>query len=362
MTEKLRANVCVLSCLVAAACTAAPSDLIASPYELQFIPITDDITLAYRPDVPRFPVVGNAVIVPVDGGVVLVDGGGSAAVVDQILAFLNANELGPIKYLVLSHWHSDHSVSLDRYLEVYPEAQLVSHPWTKDRIVERLVDRVSGLAEKFEQEANVARKELATGLADKDGQPLSEMQRRRTEELLADFSTIHAQKVIASATVPGLTTTGMTLPEVGRRIELQTLGCGNTPGDLVVWLPAEKVLIGGDILTWPVPFGFPPCPTEVITTTERLLSFDFDYLVLGHGGVQLDRTYGDKVLSLQRHAVAEIYRLYGEGFRAKEIASRLDLSPYDLAITHGEPDLEYFFDIWYRQQIVERTVREIEAK
>ena len=83
---------------------------------------------------------------------------------------------------------------------------------------------------------------------------------------------------------------------------------------------------------------------------------------MGHGVVQRDRAYGDAVLALQRHAASEIYRLYGEGLRGDELAARLSLAPYDVAITHGEPDLEYFFDIWYRQPIVGRTVREIEAE
>lgn len=333
-----------------------------SPYEIRFETVTEDITLAYRPGVPRYPVVGNGVIVPIDGGVVLVDGGGSAAVTDQILAHIETHDLGPIKYVILSHWHSDHSVNIGNYVAKYPDAIIISHPWTKTRIEERLMDSVGGMADALVENTNNAREELRTGHVKNNTKPLSAMQRKRAEELVADFPTILAQKKLASATVPEIATRGMVLPVESRRIELIDLGCGNTPGDLVIWLPREKVLIGGDILTWPVPFGFPPCPSRTISTTERLLSFDFDFLILGHGPVQLDRSYGNKVLALQRHAVAEIYRLHGEGLGVDGISAELRLQPYDREITQGDTALEYFFNIWYRQQIVEWTIREIESK
>ena len=43
-----------------------------------------------------------------------------------------------------------------------------------------------------------------------------------------------------------------------------------------------------------------------------------------------------------------------EGLSSEEIAIRLDLSPYDHEITRGDPALEYFFDLWYRQPITGR--------
>lgn len=357
----MRSSILITVLMSTSACSTTPARP-ASPFELRFEPITACITLAYRPDVPRFPVIGNAVIVPIDDGVVLIDGGGAAAVADQILAYLRRNDLGPVRYVVLSHWHSDHSVSIDRYQKVHTEARIISHPWTHGRIATRLVERVSGFAANLAQQAETAQQELASGLSSDDRRPLSAMQRMRHEQLLADYPEIHEQYLMASAGIPDSSTEGMTLPVEGRRIELHSLGCGNTPGDLVVWLPDDKVLIGGDILTLPVPFGFPPCPSEVITATERLLSFDFDHLVPGHGPVQRDRIYATKVLALQRHAVAEIRRLHAQGLSIDEISARLDLSPHDRAITRGDPSTEHFFDIWYRQPIVERTVRELEAR
>jgi glyoxylase-like metal-dependent hydrolase (beta-lactamase superfamily II) len=207
------------------------------------------------------------------------------------------------------------------------------------------------------------RDELATGVDADTGRPLAAPAREYAEQVLRDYPVLEPQYALASAAAPHITTDGgMTLPMKGRLIEIHHLGRGNTPGDLVVYLPAEKVLIAGDIVTHPVPFGYPSFPSEVVGVTEALLGFEFDYLVLGHGPVQRDRGYAEKVLALQRHAVAEIRRLHDAGLDEAEIRARLDLSPFDEAITSGDPRVAYFFDRWYRQPIVGRVLRELGSR
>jgi glyoxylase-like metal-dependent hydrolase (beta-lactamase superfamily II) len=55
-------------------------------------------------------------------------------------------------------------------------------------------------------------------------------------------------------TIPGLThpthtfTEAMTLQVGGRKVELRFLGRGHTSGDLVVWLPEERILFAGDLV------------------------------------------------------------------------------------------------------------------
>jgi glyoxylase-like metal-dependent hydrolase (beta-lactamase superfamily II) len=55
-------------------------------------------------------------------------------------------------------------------------------------------------------------------------------------------------------TIPGLThpthtfTEAMTLEVGGRQVELRFLGRGHTSGDLVVWLPEERILFAGDLV------------------------------------------------------------------------------------------------------------------
>jgi glyoxylase-like metal-dependent hydrolase (beta-lactamase superfamily II) len=71
-----------------------------------------------------------------------------------------------------------------------------------------------------------------------------------------------------------------------RRVEVRFLGKGHTSGDLVVWLPAEKILATGDLLMWPVQFiGSTSYPREFAQTEESVRALKASIVVPGHGKV-----------------------------------------------------------------------------
>jgi hypothetical protein len=59
-----------------------------------------------------------------------------------------------------------------------------------------------------------------------------------------------------------------------REVELRFLGRGNTGGDVVAYLPAEKILIAGDLLDHPVPYAFGGYPHEWIRTLQAMALLD----------------------------------------------------------------------------------------
>ena len=75
----------------------------------------------------------------------------------------------------------------------------------------------------------------------------------------------------------------LTLFRGGREIRLLYLGRGHTGGDVVVFLPKERVVITGDLLVEGTSYlgdGFVP---DWIQTLERLRALDFDTTLPGHG-------------------------------------------------------------------------------
>ena len=68
-------------------------------------------------------------------------------------------------------------------------------------------------------------------------------------------------------------------------MQLRFLGRGNTGGDVVAYLPAEKILIAGDLLDHPVPYAFGGYPHEWIRTLQAMALLDFATVVPGHGRV-----------------------------------------------------------------------------
>jgi glyoxylase-like metal-dependent hydrolase (beta-lactamase superfamily II) len=74
-----------------------------------------------------------------------------------------------------------------------------------------------------------------------------------------------------------------------RRIVLMFLGRGHTSGDVVVYLPKERVVATGDLLHGWMPYMADSFPPEWVTTLDALDKLEFDHIIGGHGGV-LPRT------------------------------------------------------------------------
>jgi glyoxylase-like metal-dependent hydrolase (beta-lactamase superfamily II) len=59
--------------------------------------------------------------------------------------------------------------------------------------------------------------------------------------------------------VPSLTIADSLVLHRGERsIEVRYLGNGHTTGDLVVYLPRERIVATGDLVIDPIPYGFSP--------------------------------------------------------------------------------------------------------
>jgi glyoxylase-like metal-dependent hydrolase (beta-lactamase superfamily II) len=98
-------------------------------------------------------------------------------------------------------------------------------------------------------------------------------------------------------TIPGLThptdtfEEGMTLDLGSRQVELRYLGRGHTSGDLVVWLPEERICFAGDLVeAQAAPYmGDAHIADWSSTTLDRVAALGARQLVGGRGPVVRDR-------------------------------------------------------------------------
>jgi cyclase len=67
----------------------------------------------------------------------------------------------------------------------------------------------------------------------------------------------------------------------------------HTSGDIVVYLPNERLVVSGDLVIWPVPYAGSPQshPAEWSTTLEKLLALNPAIIAPGHGPVLHDEVY-----------------------------------------------------------------------
>jgi len=151
----------------------------------------------------------NAGFVVTDSGVVVIDAMASPGQAKQLLQAIRSVTRQPVKWLILTHHHPDHHFGAVVFRRL--GAKIVAHP---DRRV---------LASEGGEDALVADWVRVVGL--------------------------DAMRGFEFADTPDRAVTGRdTLRLGGRTLVIQHPGPAHSPGDLIVWLPRERVLFAGDLL------------------------------------------------------------------------------------------------------------------
>ncbi len=104
-------------------------------------------------------------------------------------------------------------------------------------------------------------------------------------------------------TIPGLTrptdtfADAMTLDLGNRRVELRHLGRGHTSGDIVIWLPDERILFAGDLVeAQAAPYMGDSYPGEWSSTTlDAVAALGAEQLVGGRGPVVRGEAVGTAI-------------------------------------------------------------------
>jgi glyoxylase-like metal-dependent hydrolase (beta-lactamase superfamily II) len=164
----------------------------------------------------------------------------------------------------------------------------------------------------------------------------------RGTEMLAQYSRFVGAEAAkgAKVTLPTLTVTEeMTLPIADRTIVLRYLGIGHTVGDLIVWLPRERVVFTGDLVyVNRLPWLGEGESREWLKTLGRLKALPFERVVPGHGPVGDRKSVErfERYLSALRRAVVEAF-LRGQSL--EETKKRVTLPAYknDLKYTEWLP-------------------------
>ena len=130
-------------------------------------------------------------------------------------------------------------------------------------------------------------------------------------------------------TPPNMTlTTKMTLYRGTREIQIRFLGRGHTAGDVVVFLPNEKVVMTGDFLTSGLSNMSDSYPQEWAASLDELKKLDFDTVLPGHGDAFTDKSKIDYFQAYLRDVWSEVSRLKEQGVSAEEAARRADLTKH----------------------------------
>ena len=136
----------------------------------------------------------------------------------------------------------------------------------------------------------------------------------------------------------------------GREIHVQFLGRAHTGGDLVVYLPSEKIMFMSEAYLHRVfPAMRSAYPSEWVEMIEAAQAMDVDTYVPGHGFVDHPSVLQEELEVFQgaiRAVIAEAHRWHEEGFDLQDAiagATFGDLETWSLRESQGDRALQQVF-------------------
>ena len=114
-----------------------------------------------------------------------------------------------------------------------------------------------------------------------------------------------------------------------REIQLFHPGRGHTGGDVLVYLPKERVLFTGDLLYPWAPYLGDAFADEFPDTLEHLKELDIAVIAGGHGPLIKDTSIIDLAQSYLRSYWDQVSKFHSQGLTVAETLEALDLSDYE---------------------------------
>lgn len=247
----------------------------------------------------------NAVIFENAKDLLIVDAHASPSAVFALVAQIRREITAkPVRYVVTTHLHGDHTQGLPAYKSIAPNADFLSSVKSRDLLVElgpaRLkaaVDAVPRSIDGFNQRLSAAK---------------TAEEKAYFQEMIAQSRAFLSEMRDVPLELPNVTFDDhMTLHDKAHDLVLSFRGRGHTAGDIVVFCPQKKVLASGDLLHSFFPVMGDGYPRDWPGTLRSIGELPFETVVGGHGGVQRAPTR----LGQQRAFTEELIALVA---RAKE--------------------------------------------
>ena len=266
-------------------------------------------------------VVGNSAVIVNDDDVILVDDHASPAAEWVLLQELRTITDKPVRTVINTHFHFDHAHGNQVFGR---DVQIIGHEFTREMLlggksaqmplykgyVTRLPAQIQDLRQRWAAETDAARKAAL------------QIQLQSAENNAASQAEL-------KPTPPNVTLRSeLTLYRGSREIQIRFLGRAHTAGDLVIYLPREKIAITGDLLTADLSNMSDAYVNEWVGTLDELQKLDFTTVLPGHGEAFTDRNKIDYFQAYLADVWTEVGRLKRQGLSAEDAAARADLTKH----------------------------------
>lgn len=199
-----------------------------------------------------------------------------AALVAQIRKEITSK---PVRYIVNSHFHWDHSQGTAGYRKLAPHADLIASEATR-----RLLDQEG--APRLKASLAATTKSLED-CKQKLGAAKTAEEKQYFQQMVTESQAFLREMKDYTPELPNITLSrDLVIRDKAHTLHLAFRGRGHTSGDVVVWCPEKRALAGGDLLHGWTPFIGDGYPREWPVTLLALTELEFDHVLGGHGSLQ----------------------------------------------------------------------------
>ncbi len=262
----------------------------------------------------------NSLVIVNDADVTVVDSHVTPAAARALIESVKTLTPKPITTVINTHYHFDHAHGNQAFP---PSVAIIGHEFTREKLAgDPLKERTYiALAKLLAGNAEAVKKQAAEAKDPKARAALEQQATALANHLRDDKET--------RPTPPTVTLSErMTLYRGGREIEILFLGRGHTGGDVVVFLPKERIVFTGDLLLQGPSYMGDAYLDEWSATLDRVKALEVDLIVPGHGEPFSDRAHIDAVQAYMRDTWGQVVALRAKGVPALEAALRIDLAAH----------------------------------
>ncbi len=329
-----------------------------TPFELS--ELAKGIHLLSQPEDFSGPASGNVTIIEQMDGIVVIDGGGSRGDGDRIVRAIRSLTQKPVKAVVITHWHNDHPQGVSQILKAWPAVRIIATDETRRGILgpaatdfgptpnpnadKKIADEIGRFVDQLEAVASNPETDQTT----RDRYRNVIEQNRAMIPDFAGTMLVEPNEILEKERL---------ISDPERPVRIKFLGRANTAGDAIAWLPKQRIIVTGDIVVAPIPFGFFSYPKDWIATLKRIKTFNFSLLVPGHGRPQHDHTYVNRLIGTISDIRAQVAPLARQGNDLESVRKAVSFE-IQSAIFAQTPRAKRMFDAYWLTPMVENAYKE----